>query len=147
MLEFYLTIIFTALPAILLLIVLANTKKLRWLLFFVAPIVLVSTAMSFTLIEKIKSMPTMNLPDKFILVGKLEAKPNIFMWVVEPNNKYPTTITIPWSEGKARELAKAESEMKAGRILGRDKNREQNPVPGEFAIHNLNADYTVRKDD
>lgn len=145
MLEFYLTILFTSLPAILLLIVLANSKKLRWLLFFVAPIVLVSTAMSFTLIEKIKSMPTVDLPDKFILIGKLEANPKIFMWIVEPDKKFPTTVSIPWSEGKAKELADAERSIKAGRMIGRDKSKEKDFVPGQFALHNLNADNTTTK--
>ena len=119
-------------------IILSKSTGQRWLIAIIIPTTIGILLLTHFAVESVRGQPLTKIPDKFTLVGKLEAKPKIFMWIVREGDTYPTTIVIPWSEDMAKRAAEADRKSRMGIGQVRDKGRENGLFsPGEFIFHKL----------
>jgi hypothetical protein len=133
MIEFYSNIIFTIISFILALTVFTAFLSYRVFNSLVATMALIviiigSGISTIFLMEKIKSLPLINIPEKILVLDGVAGEEYIFYWIIEKGKPYPQTLAVENNEENRKQLEKmqgAQGEGEGGRVLFRGNSQSR----------------------
>jgi hypothetical protein len=133
MIEFYSNILFIIISFILALTVFTAFLSYRVFNSLVATMTLImliigSGISTIFLMEKIKSLPLINIPKEILVIDGVAGKDYIFFWVIQKGKPYPQTLAIENNEENRKQLEKmqgAQGEGEGGRVLFRGTSQSR----------------------